>query len=135
VSAGKARLPRDDSFICLTSTLGRIRDSCASCYAAELSNELQPGQVGEFIKEWARLEEFLLENARRITERNVSVREAIASLAKTGQLDSQQAILLDSLRRFRNAVVHEPKTVETGALEEWLSTTRQLWRGLRKEAT
>jgi len=60
---------------------------------------------------------------------------AIASLAKTGQLDSQQAILLDSLRRFRNAVVHEPKTVEAGALEEWLSTTRQLWRGLRKEAT
>jgi hypothetical protein len=86
--------------------------------------ELQPGQVGEFVKEWARLEEYLLENARRVTERNVSVREAIASLGKRGRLDQEQALMLDSLRRFRNEVIHQPKTVQPGALEEWLGTTR-----------
>ncbi len=101
---------------------------------AEVSDELQPGQVGEFIKGWARIEEYLLENARRATERNVSVREAITSLANRGHLDQEQALSLDSLRRFRNAVVHHPKTVEAGALEEQISTTRQLWRDLREEA-
>jgi hypothetical protein len=48
----------------------------------ELSTELQPGQLGTFIREWAMLEEYLLENARRVTEKKMSVREAIISLAK-----------------------------------------------------
>ncbi len=110
-----------------------IFELCANL-REELSDELQPGQVGEFIKEWARLENFLLHYARRATERNVSVREAITSLAKRGHLNQEQALLLDSLRRFRNTVVHQPGTVNAGALEEWLSTTRQLWRDLRSDA-
>jgi len=108
-------------------------EMCASL-KTELSTELLPGDLGQFIKEWARLEEYLLEKARRATERNVSVREAIASLSKRGQLDQEQAYLLDSLRRFRNAVVHQPRTVQAGALEEWISTTRRLVRELPKDA-
>jgi hypothetical protein len=100
----------------------------------ELSSELQPGQVGEFVKEWARLEEYLLENARRLTERNVSVREAITSLAKRGRLNQVQAFMLDSVRRFRNEVVHRPTTVQPGELEKWLSTVRRLWQDIRKDA-
>ena len=88
-----------------------ILELCANL-RTELSSELQPGQVGEFIKEWAGLEEYLLENARRLTERNVSVRESIVSLAKLGRLDEDQALLLDTLRKFRNQVVHHPKTVQ-----------------------
>jgi uncharacterized protein YutE (UPF0331/DUF86 family) len=67
-----------------------------------------------------------LEEARRLTERNVSVREAITSLAKRGALDAEQAATLDALRKFRNALVHQPKTVSPSAVEEWMGTVRQL---------
>lgn len=109
-----------------------ILELCASL-RAELSDELQPGQLGEFIKEWARLEEYLLENARRATERNVSVREGIAALSKRGRLTPEQASLLDSLRKFRNGVVHQPKAVDPGSLDEWLTVTRDLWRDIRND--
>jgi hypothetical protein len=107
----------------------QILDLC-NRLKTELREELQPGDLGAFIKEWASLEEYLLETARRVTERNVSVREAIAALSKKGMLKSEQAMELDALRRFRNSVVHKPTTVEAGALGEWLERTRQLGRFL-----
>ncbi len=99
---------------------------------SELQEELQPGDIGAFIKEWANLEESLLERARRVTERNVSIREAIVALAKRGELQSEQATELDGLRKFRNAVVHQPETVKTDVLREWLDRTRQLQKTIRK---
>lgn len=109
----------------------QILELC-SALQVEVNQELQPGQLGDFINAWAKLETYLLENARRSTERNVSVREAIAALAKRGQLESEQAAQLDALRRFRNSLVHQPTTVHPGALEEWLATSRELWRQLSK---
>ncbi|HEY5176264.1 MAG TPA: FRG domain-containing protein [Terriglobales bacterium] len=101
---------------------------------SELREELQPGQLGDFVKEWALLEDYLLTTARRLTERNVSVREAIAALAKRGEITQEQAATLDALRRFRNMVVHQPKAIEAGTLGEWLETTRNMGRMLRKAA-
>jgi len=116
-----ALFPRGDSILALCDQI-----------KVELRDELQPGELGEFVRAWASLEEYLLDKARRITERNVSVPEAIRALAKEGQLDSEQAILLDSLRRFRNQVVHSPAKVQRGALGEWLETTRALTAKLLK---
>lgn len=101
---------------------------------AELRDEFQSGELGDFVREWAELEEYLLENARRVTERNVSVREAISALSKVGKIDSVQAVLFESLRRFRNQVVHQPSKVQSGALREWLETTRKLARRLGNNA-
>jgi FRG domain len=108
----------------------RIFDLCADLQA-ELRQELQPGDLGDFIREWTLIEDYLMDEARRSTQRNVSVREAITTLAKLGKLDSEQAGLLDSLRRFRNGLVHQPASVHPGALEEWLVTVRQMRRQLR----
>jgi hypothetical protein len=99
---------------------------------AELRSELQPGHIGDFVRDWAALEAYLLESARRMTERNVSIREAIAALEKRGRLDSEQARLLDGLRRFRNQLVHQPTRVQPGALQEWLSTLRSALRDMVK---
>jgi hypothetical protein len=101
---------------------------------ADLRDEFQPGELGEFIREWAKLEEYLLENARRVTERNVSVREAIAALANRGKLQEEQAAQLESLRRFRNEVVHGPAKIQGVDLEKWLDTARQLVNELLKNA-
>ena len=116
-----ALYPRDDSVLELCRD---VRD--------ELSTELQPGLIGEFIKAWAELEEQLLDNARRRTERNVSTREAIASLARHGELDQERAYALDSLRKLRNALVHRPKSVKLGEVEESLATMGRLWQGIRR---
>src|SRR5262249_19711665 len=97
----------------------------------ELRDELQPGELGTFIKEWVNLEEYLLAHARKVTERNISVREAIRALSKRGDLTEEQALELDALRRFRNSVVHQPTSVPAGALSEWLERTRHLARALR----
>ena len=107
-----------------------VFDLC-NCVRDELSTELQPGLVGEFIQEWARLEERVLDDARHATERNVSIREAIASLARRGALDHEKAYALDSLRKFRNALVHQSKSVKPGDVEESLATMRRLWQGIQ----
>jgi FRG domain-containing protein len=87
---------------------------------SELEGGLLPGDLGEFIREWAGLEEFLLETARRDTERNVSVREAIFALTKRGIIPSGVATEIHSLRKFRNRVVHEPSTVSLTTIGKWL---------------
>src|SRR5262249_13251272 len=96
----------------------------------ELREELSPGELGAFIKDWAELESNLLDEARTATSRNVSIREAIRFLAKTGILSSEQAQQLEGLRVFRNAVVHKPGTVKPGALEEWQMLSRHLVKTL-----
>lgn len=111
----------------------QILDLCNDL-KGELRDELQPGDLGAFIGAWAELEESLLETARRVTARNVSVREAITALAKRGELKGEQATELDALRRFRNVVVHTPRMVKPGALREWLTTIRRLAKELRDDA-
>lgn len=96
----------------------------------EMRDELHTGDLGDFIKTWAELEEFLLKNARWATERNVSIREAITSLARNNQLRPPQAAALDALRRFRNEVVHQPRAVQAVALADSLETARRLRREL-----
>ena len=103
----------------------KILDLCNEL-KTELRDELRPGEVGEFIREWSALENYLLTNARHVTERNVSVREAISVLEKKGELSSELARQLEGLRSFRNAVVHRPDTVQAGALREWLPLGREL---------
>lgn len=97
-----------------------------------MRDELKPGDLGSFVSAWSSLERQLLDQARRATERNVSTREAIIYLAKSGALDSDQAVLLDSLRRFRNQVIHKTEDVNRGALREWLGTIHSLSAQLLK---
>lgn len=82
----------------------------------ELRNELVPGDLGAFVRAWAGLETRVLEEARRSSERNVSLREAIKILADTGVVTQREASRLESLRQLRNAAVHKPDTVHPVAL-------------------
>jgi hypothetical protein len=109
-----------------------IFDLCTGLREA-LREELQPGVIGEFIREWAGLEEYLLDEARRVTQRNISVREAITALSRRGTLSLEQAAQLEALRKFRNALVHQPRSVEPGTLVEWLGTARQLRRQILRD--
>ena len=116
-----ALYPKGDKILALCSDL-----------KTDLQDQLRPGDLGEFIKEWATLEEYLLETARRLTQRNVSVREAISALAKKEVLSSEVAQQLESLRSIRNSVVHRPETVEAPTLRAWLERIRPLVRSLSR---
>ncbi len=103
----------------------QILDLCNEI-KGELRNELRPGDIGEFIKEWSLLETGLLETARRLTQRIVSVREAISVLEKQGLLSDQQAKELQNIRAVRNAVVHHPDSIDEKALPRALQSARSI---------
>jgi len=111
----------------------KILDLCNDL-KTELRDELKPGDLGAFVKEWAVLEEYLLETARRLTERNVSVREAISVLERRGVLSKNDAQQLEALRSIRNSVVHRPGTVEPPVLRGWLERIQELARSIPKDA-
>jgi len=99
---------------------------------SELKDELQPGALGGFIKEWVTLEEYLLDTARRVTQRNVSVREAISQLAKRQIISGSLANEIQALRKLRNSLVHRPDTVEPDKLGIWTERLRQVLRLIKR---
>ena len=103
----------------------KILDLCEQL-KSELKDELQPGELGEFIKEWADLEEFLLKTGRRVTERNLSVREAISELAKRNIISNSVAKEIHGIRNLRNNVVHTPGTINTDTLVTWREKLREV---------
>jgi hypothetical protein len=107
----------------------RILDLCGAL-KMELKDELSPGDLGAFIKQWAEIETYLLETGRQVTSRNLSVREAINSLAKRGMLSSDVAQQLDNMRTFRNSAVHKPETTKPGALHGWLKLAQEFRKSL-----
>ncbi|HWR51344.1 MAG TPA: FRG domain-containing protein [Bryobacteraceae bacterium] len=138
----KFEIPRDDGFwdggfdkipeAALYPVGDHILELCASL-RTDLAQQLRTGDVGEFIREWAAIEEYLMDEARKATARNISIREAIGALEKQGTLTSSQAVLLDSVRKIRNVLVHEPNALHAGTLAAGLNTIRHLRQQLRPE--
>lgn len=85
-----------------------MADLCAEIRSLVEEQHAPPGDLGAFILEWAHLEEELLNEARRLSERNVSVGEAIKTLARNGRISQKVASELHELRHFRNEAVHAP---------------------------
>ena len=105
----------------------RIFDLCKDLRYA-LKGEMKPGDLGEFVKDWANLEGYLLSEGRRITERNVSVREAVEQLARRGRMPHVLAEQIQAIRHLRNNVVHQPQAVEPSAVRDGLERIRNVWR-------
>ena len=73
--------------------------------------ELKTGDLGEFLKSWAELEERLVTNARKSTQRNLSVREAIRELYSRQIISRDLLYQFDRMREFRNKLVHTPSKI------------------------
>lgn len=97
----------------------------------ELRDETKPGDLGTFIHMWATLEGRLLNSARQLTQRNVSLREAIAALAKHGVLSSEEAKHLEAVRNFRNSAVHQPHTIDELEFKRPLAIVREFLQSSR----
>lgn len=101
----------------------RIREICDEI-RNNIRDELQPGDLGEFVQLWGDIERSLIENARARTKRNVSVREAINALARFGIVDSPLAQELESLRKFRNLAVHTPRQTRAEDVRDMIERAR-----------
>jgi len=77
-----------------------------------------PGSLGDFIFTWANLEKWLLDNARRITERNVSVPEAVNVMSRRVRLSKALVAELHALRQVRNMAVHTPQELSLRQIQE-----------------
>jgi hypothetical protein len=110
----------------------KVLDLCMRL-KSDLKQEFQPGDLGEFVREWADLEGYLLETARHATEKNVSVREAIQQLSKKGVIPYSLAAQIEAIRHVRNNLIHKPGSVEPSAAREGLEQVREILRTLRRE--
>ena len=103
----------------------KIGNLCKSLKVT-LKNDLQPGEMGEFLKIWTEVEEQLVEQAKSITARVFSVREAINMLAKSEFIPKELMFETDVIRRFRNQLVHKPKTIEPVEVQSFISRIRNI---------
>jgi len=92
----------------------KIKELCGEIMR-EVTVELESGDIGEFLKEWNKIERFVGERA--LMYRDVhSTAVAIKVLREESFIDELLASKLDSIRRFRNSLVHSPNDVSSKQL-------------------
>ena len=94
--------------------------------------ELKTGDLGEFLKAWAELEEILVNSASKQNDRYLSVREANRLLVESREIDKEIYYQIERLRTFRNTLVHTPKKITTGQLQDYLFMVEDILKQLRK---
>jgi len=102
----------------------RIRKIC-NLIKSDVQRNLEPGRIGQFVKEWTELEQSLLNKARKDDSRVYSIREAINQLTNWGPVE-RNLHRIDAIRKFRNRVVHEPEEIQPSKLEEFLQELREV---------
>lgn len=95
------------------------------------TKELQVGDLGEFLKSWAELEDRIVSTARLESQRFLSMREAIRFLFENGKISEDLLHPLEGLRKFRNTVVHKPTDVTQRDLRRFLELLELLKNQLR----
>jgi hypothetical protein len=88
-----------------------IKDICKSIQIG-LPTEMHPGLIGEFITEWVKLEQYLISRGNKYSQRVLSIRQAIVVLTKYDEFIERNIYVIDSLRKFRNELVHNPRKIE-----------------------
>lgn len=89
------------------------------------SRELKSGDLGEFLKIWAEIEELVTGLVKKEQQRYVSFRQALLQLKKHEILDKNLYNQLDRIRRFRNQVVHEPMQINSHMIIDFLQMAEE----------
>lgn len=93
--------------------------------------ELKTGDLGEFLKLWAELEELLVTKVGKQSKRFLGVREAIRQLSEEGLINKELAYQIDRLRNFRNSLVHTPKKITSGQVQDYLYSLENILREIK----
>ena len=71
---------------------------------------------GAFLQDWSELETKVMHAVRSSGDPAYSFLSAIKRLESDGRIDPSLLRLLDTLRRFRNQLVHKPTSLEPGQI-------------------
>jgi len=91
-----------------------------------LNRKLRPGEIGEFLEVWAELEDQLLKHSKAKTDRVFSVRAAINSLANIKLIPKKFIYEIDTIRQFRNQLVHKPKSIEPVEVKSFIDRAKKI---------
>jgi len=109
-----------------------IKDLCEEI-REETSRELKSGDLGDFLKLWAEVEQLVTENARTEKRRFQSFRKALSVLVDQHNIGKDLYYQLDHLRSFRNQVVHQPKQVTPSMVVDFLATAEDALSELKQK--
>jgi len=123
--SGLKKIPRD----MLYPMSDKIEQLCKEI-ETKIQTEVRPGDIGEFLTEWVKLEQLLLQRAQGQEGRLLSIREAIQRLLKSETFTSIQAYQIDELRKYRNAIVHDTQRIELESIAENTRKLRELHKSL-----
>jgi hypothetical protein len=101
-STGLRALPKN----ALYPPSDKVQDICYEIMD-EVKRGLHPGQIGDFLSTWSSIES-ILDYQADFRSQNKSTLEAIRRLRGNPKFDDQLIYKIDSLRRFRNQLVHSP---------------------------
>jgi len=98
------------------------------------SRELEALGVGEFLVAWRDVEVALLLAVRKKGMRGGTAMAALRLLDKEGLLSAPLTARLDTLRQFRNYLVHDAREVTSGELHRQLAEAKKLIKPLTRLA-
>jgi len=93
--------------------------------------ELKTGDLGEFLKSWAELEEIIVTLASKQSDRFMSVREANRLLVESREYGKEIYYQIEKLRTFRNTLVHTPKKITTPQIQDYLALVDETIKQLK----
>lgn len=91
-----------------------------------LKTEIAPSNIGVFLKLWTELEQEIIKNARKYIREVHNIRNAIYILDKYEESRHSLIKEIDSLRLFRNNVVHRPLSINNDELNKEIESLKQL---------
>lgn len=97
------------------------------------SRELRSGDLGDFLKVWSEIEEFVTSVVKQEKHRYLSFRQALNNLQNRYQLDKELYYQLDRIRMFRNQVVHKPRDIDSGAVLKFLQQAEEALSELKRK--
>lgn len=84
------------------------------------------GGIGRFLKEWNKIEALVISRSKEYIENTFSLRNAIVVLMKYEENHYSAYKEFDSLRRFRNKLVHTPDSISDTELRNQLEILNRL---------
>lgn len=92
----------------------------------QIQIELAPLNIGNFLKLWANLENSLIKRSQKYTRETHRLRDALYILMKYEENLAHIYREIDSIRMFRNKVVHKPMSVANGELKDQIIFLNQI---------
>ncbi|SFT51061.1 FRG domain-containing protein [Algoriphagus locisalis] len=92
----------------------------------QIQIELAPLNIGNFLKLWATLENTLIKRSRNYIRETHRLRDALYVLMKYEDHLAYLYREIDTIRMFRNKVVHRPMSVENEELKNQINSLNQI---------